>query len=137
MTHSGVPYKSSLQNLFPIQIENRLTFHPHIHEAAVIAVPDDRLGETVGVWIVRSSHPESGKLNRRDVKLWVTAEMNPQVGKLCCKAEIFKLLSIRMRLPMFGLWERVAFRVNYLKPQVVKYKSIYFAIGLGNSKQKV
>ena len=57
-------------------------FHPHIHEAAVVAVPDDKFGETVGVWIVKSSDAEMQNLSRKDVKQWVTAEMNPQVSEV-------------------------------------------------------
>ena len=41
------------QNLFPVQIENVLTVHPEIREAAVVSVPDVKYGEVVGAWIVR------------------------------------------------------------------------------------
>ena len=33
------------ENLYPVQIESFLCAHPHIHDAAVIGLPDPRLGE--------------------------------------------------------------------------------------------
>ncbi|KAL5476811.1 hypothetical protein ACEPAI_2997 [Sanghuangporus weigelae] len=39
------------ENLFPVQIENRITFHPAIREAAAVSVPDRKYGEVVGAWI--------------------------------------------------------------------------------------
>ncbi|OCB89127.1 acetyl-CoA synthetase-like protein [Sanghuangporus baumii] len=39
------------ENLFPVQIENRMTFHPAIREAAAVSVPDRKYGEVVGAWI--------------------------------------------------------------------------------------
>jgi acyl-CoA synthetase (AMP-forming)/AMP-acid ligase II len=54
---------SDSKNLFPVRIENVLTTHPSIREAAAIAVPDDVYGEVVGVWIVRDpSHADSPNL---------------------------------------------------------------------------
>jgi len=67
------------ENLFPVRIENVLTAHPGIREAAAIAVPDDVYGEVVGVWIVRdSSHADSRGLTVRDVRSVVTQGMSPQ-----------------------------------------------------------
>lgn len=63
------------ENLFPVQIENQLTFHPAIREAAVIAVPDQRYGEVVGAWIVREKGTNQ---SREEVRKWVADEMNPQ-----------------------------------------------------------
>ncbi|KAG8713907.1 hypothetical protein FRC08_012656 [Ceratobasidium sp. 394] len=64
------------ENLSPIQIENCLTSHPDIVEAAAIAVPDARFGEVVGVWILlrRGAPP----MSREDVTEWVKVKMNPQ-----------------------------------------------------------
>lgn len=60
-----------------MQIENQLTFHPAIREAAVVAVPDQRYGEVVGAWIVR----EKGTCqSREEVRKWVADGMNPQVS---------------------------------------------------------
>lgn len=66
------------QNLFPVQIENVLTAHPAIHEAAAVAVPDERYGEVVGAWTVREPTALS-TLTREDVRALVADNMNPQV----------------------------------------------------------
>ncbi|KAI5121807.1 hypothetical protein M0805_009799 [Coniferiporia weirii] len=63
------------ENLFPVQIENRLTFHPAIREAAVVAVPDVKYGETVGAWVVRE---KGTHVSREEVRRWVAEGMNPQ-----------------------------------------------------------
>ena len=65
-----------MKNLFPVQIENVLTAHPHIREAAAIAVPDSHYGEVVGAWIV--PEPDS-PLSRQQVRQVVADGMNPQV----------------------------------------------------------
>jgi acyl-coenzyme A synthetase/AMP-(fatty) acid ligase len=63
-----------------VQIENRLTAHPHIREAAAVSVPDTKYGEVVGVWIVRQPSGEGSSLTRSEVRKWVTEGMNPQVS---------------------------------------------------------
>ena len=67
----------ALQNLFPVQIENVLTAHPAVREAAAVAVPDAKLGEVVGAWVVREPH--AAALSREDVRRAVSQGMNPQV----------------------------------------------------------
>ncbi|KIJ39009.1 hypothetical protein M422DRAFT_210533 [Sphaerobolus stellatus SS14] len=64
------------ENLFPIQIENVITNHQSIREAAVISVPDPKYGEVVGVWIVR--HTDKPRVSREDIREWVGKQMNPQ-----------------------------------------------------------
>ncbi|RPD78859.1 acyl-CoA synthetase [Lentinus tigrinus ALCF2SS1-7] len=61
------------ENLFPVQIENVLTAHPEIREAAVIAVPDPKYGEVVGAWLVREPHstPITKEVARRNAPAWV------------------------------------------------------------------
>ncbi|KAF8320410.1 acyl-CoA synthetase [Clavulina sp. PMI_390] len=68
------------ENLFPVQIENVLTAHPQIREAAAVAVPDQKYGEVVGLWIVREPAEESklGVMSPLDVRNWVKEKMNPQ-----------------------------------------------------------
>lgn len=61
-----------------MQIENVLTAHPGIVEAAAVAVPDARYGELVGAWIVR--HPNEHSLSREEVRRTVALNMNPQVS---------------------------------------------------------
>lgn len=68
----------ALQNLFPVQIENVLTAHRAVREAAAVAVPDAKLGEVVGAWVVREPH---ASLSREEVRRAVAAGMNPQVRR--------------------------------------------------------
>ncbi len=65
------------QNLFPVQIENALTMHPGIHEAAAVSVPDEKYGEVVGAWIVKATGYEN--LSKQEVREAVSTRMNPQV----------------------------------------------------------
>ncbi|KAI0264677.1 acetyl-CoA synthetase-like protein [Gloeopeniophorella convolvens] len=63
------------ENLFPVRIENALTSHPSIHEAAVVSVSDKKYGEAVGAWII----PKPGaNLSREGVRKIVWESMNPQ-----------------------------------------------------------
>ncbi|KAH7329856.1 hypothetical protein B0J17DRAFT_740524 [Rhizoctonia solani] len=64
------------ENLSPVQIENCLTSHPDIVEAAAIAVPDKRFGEVVGVWILL--RPSATSFTRKEAIDWVKSRMNPQ-----------------------------------------------------------
>ena len=66
------------QNLFPVQIENVLTAHPAIQEAAAVAVPDPRYGEVVGAWIVRQPGLH---ISAEKVRECVTLSMNSQVNE--------------------------------------------------------
>lgn len=66
------------QNLFPVQIENVLSAHPSIREVAALAVPDARLGEVVGAWIVRDPNAMT-QLSKEEVRALVAEGMNPQV----------------------------------------------------------
>ncbi|CAL1708944.1 unnamed protein product [Somion occarium] len=63
------------ENLFPVQIEDVLTAHPHIREAAAVAVPDPRYGEVVGAWVTLE---DDAQLSRQQVRQTVAEGMNPQ-----------------------------------------------------------
>ena len=62
-------------NVYPRELEDLLHQHPAVRYAAVVGVPDDRLGEEVGAAIVleRGAHSSSAEL--RD---WVKARVAPQ-----------------------------------------------------------
>ena len=62
-----------------MQIENVLTEHPAIREAAAVSVPDKHFGEVVGAWVVLEPGME---LSREEVRKQVVQSMNPQVGYL-------------------------------------------------------
>jgi long-chain acyl-CoA synthetase len=42
------------ENVYPAEVENALLAHPHVSDAAVIGVPDDKWGETVKAIVVRT-----------------------------------------------------------------------------------
>lgn len=65
------------ENLFPVQIEDAMSAHADILEAAAVAVPDEQYGEVVGAFVVRR---QGSKLAEQDVRESVTSVMNPQVS---------------------------------------------------------
>ncbi len=73
-----------------MQIENVLTVHPEIREAAVIAVPDAKYGEVVGAWIVREGHEN---MSKEEVRRVVVEGMNPQV-RLSSMPSSFRFLQL-------------------------------------------
>ncbi|KAF8157017.1 hypothetical protein B0H34DRAFT_783221 [Crassisporium funariophilum] len=63
------------ENLFPVQIENAMTAHPAIREAAAVSVADPIYGEVVGAWIVREPN---ANISGEEVRSYVAQSMNPQ-----------------------------------------------------------
>ena len=91
------------QNLFPVQIENVLTAHEAIVEAAVVAVPDARYGELVGEWIVRDPHRRA--VTREEVRSAVASNMNPQVRAACSVLRPTPSISLSSRArPRSDFW---------------------------------
>ena len=76
------------ENVYPIEIENRLIEHPSIAEAAVIGVPDRVLGEQVMAVVV--THP-GASVDLPDVQGWV--------GETLAPFKVPALLEIRRDLP--------------------------------------
>jgi acyl-CoA synthetase (AMP-forming)/AMP-acid ligase II len=66
------------ENLFPVQIENVLSTNHGIEESAIVSVPDDKYGEVVGAWVVRSRSEKGSALTREAVRATVVQGMNPQ-----------------------------------------------------------
>ncbi|KAH9849602.1 hypothetical protein C2E23DRAFT_838789 [Lenzites betulinus] len=99
------------ENLFPVQIENVLTAHPHIREAAVVSVPDPKYGEVVGAWIVREPQTAISKEETRRV---VAEGMNPQnsptwvwfVGEEGVPEEIPKTASGKVQKHILRDWSK-------------------------------
>ncbi|KAI0634863.1 acyl-CoA synthetase [Trametes polyzona] len=99
------------ENLFPVQIENVLTAHPHIREAAVVSVPDPKYGEVVGAWIVRE--PESA-ISKEETRRVVAEGMNPQnspawvwfVGEDGVPEEIPKTASGKVQKHILREWSK-------------------------------
>jgi acyl-CoA synthetase (AMP-forming)/AMP-acid ligase II len=55
-------------NVYPAEVENTLLRHPDIKQAAVIGIPDDRLGEVGMAFLVTSAAPE-------DIQAWSRERM--------------------------------------------------------------
>lgn len=60
------------ENVYPIEIENRLVEHPAVAEAAVVGVPDRVLGEQVKAFVVL--HPRS-RFDLEEMRRWVGAAL--------------------------------------------------------------
>ena len=104
-----------------MQIENALTSHPSILEAAVISVPDKKYGEVVGAWI---KFKAGAKLSRESVRRIVWDSLNPQVGVLHNLKTTCDVLC-RMCPRGFGSLVRTARRMSFRRRRAVRYRSIF------------
>jgi len=99
------------ENLFPVQIENAMTSHPDVREAAAVAVPDDVYGEVVGAWVVREPHTS---MTREQLRESVAATMNPQnapawvwfIGEEGSPEELPKTASGKVQKHVLRRWSR-------------------------------
>ena len=100
-----------------MQIENVLTSHPGIHEAAVVAVPDPHFGEVVGAWIVQN--PQwPWKLTKTEVQYIVSSNMNPQVCSNSIVISTLILSILRVLHFGFGLLVKMDYQPIFQKQQV-------------------
>ena len=58
------------ENIYPVEIENRLIEHADILEAAVVGAPHPTLGEEVHAFVVRRPGSDLGE---EDVRSWVAS----------------------------------------------------------------
>jgi len=59
-------------NVYPAEVENALLRHPAIAQAAVVGVPDDRLGEVGMAFVVRKP---GGSATAEEITAWAREEM--------------------------------------------------------------
>ncbi|RTR33459.1 AMP-binding protein [Shewanella atlantica] len=65
-------------NVFPTEIEEVATLHPHIIEAAAIGIPDDATGEKVKLFIVRKGNVTVDEV-KKHCRKYLTGYKNPRV----------------------------------------------------------
>ena len=59
--------KTSGFNVSPREVEDFLMAHPGIRQAAVVGVPDPRVGEVIHAFIIRENNPQGAALDERSV----------------------------------------------------------------------
>ena len=65
-------------NVFPTEIEEVATLHPHIIEAAAIGIPDDATGEKVKLFIVRKGNVTVDEI-KKHCRKYLTGYKNPRI----------------------------------------------------------
>ncbi|KAL9028981.1 MAG: hypothetical protein Q9196_002724 [Gyalolechia fulgens] len=61
------------ENIHPLEIENCLLAHPKVAEVSVVGLPDERYGEVVAAFVIRSPGTE---LAVDEVKTWVRQQLS-------------------------------------------------------------
>lgn len=94
-THSRCCYSIS-----PVEIENVLTAHAKVHEAAVVPVPDARIGNAIKAIIVLRGGLRGSEDVVVDVQEFVRARLAPY--------KVPKVIEIREELPRHGPLRKIA-----------------------------
>lgn len=58
------------ENIYPLEIEERLAAHPAIEVASVIGIPDAKYGEVVGAFIAVAAGYEDKKPSVEELRNW-------------------------------------------------------------------
>jgi acyl-CoA synthetase (AMP-forming)/AMP-acid ligase II len=59
------------ENVHPLEVEQVLAGHPSVTDVAVAGIPDDRLGQTVGAWIVAAE----GAIDEGELRAYARARL--------------------------------------------------------------
>ena len=73
------------ENIYPLEIEERLMAHPSISLAVVVGLKDEHYGEVVGTFLDGKSKDTKSHLSKTDVREWVTKRL----GKHKAPAHVF------------------------------------------------
>jgi acyl-CoA synthetase (AMP-forming)/AMP-acid ligase II len=86
------------ENIYPLEIEERLVQHPSIDRAIVVGIKHKRLGEVVGAFLQRNTDNE--KLSDLEVKSWIREKL----GRHKSPAHVFWLgeNGVTDRIPLTG-----------------------------------
>ncbi|PPQ87692.1 hypothetical protein CVT25_011459 [Psilocybe cyanescens] len=109
--HTGYEGIMDEEGYLRVQIENAMTVHPDIREAAAVAVPDAKYGEVVGAWIVREPNSH---ISKEEVRRVVAVNMNPQnapawvwfIGEDGNPAELPKTASGKVQKHVLRKWSK-------------------------------
>ena len=58
------------ENIYPLEIEERLAAHPAIEVASVIGIPDQKYGEVVGAFIAVAPSHEGKRPSVEELRTW-------------------------------------------------------------------
>lgn len=78
-------YFTGGENIYPLEIEERLVAHPAISLAVVVGVKDEHYGEVVAAFLDGPARDPKTHLTRTEVRDWVTKRL----GKHKAPAHVF------------------------------------------------
>lgn len=63
------------ENIYPLEIEERLTAHPDISLSSVIGIPDPKYGEVVGAFIQFEPQSQGKRPSDEDLRNWTREKL--------------------------------------------------------------
>jgi acyl-CoA synthetase (AMP-forming)/AMP-acid ligase II len=74
------------ENIHPLEIENCLLAHHAVKEVSVVGVPDERYGEVVAAFVVKSSggsqeDPDQNDILSEELRSWVRNKLSSHLGE--------------------------------------------------------
>jgi len=59
------------ENIYPVEIEDRLLRHTSIRDSSVVSIADDRLGEVVGAFLQLNGSSGTKRPSDDEIRTWV------------------------------------------------------------------